>query len=123
MEDVYIDTDENVVYDKAGILSRFALFVEGAVSPEVMLAALRAYIVEQVALGNIDVELETSLLAKVDAAIRALERDNPNDTKVAMNDLKALTNQVEAQTEKKISTETATEIIDRANVISSTLGG
>jgi hypothetical protein len=88
-----------------------------------MLAALRAYIVEQVALGRIDVELETSLLAKVDAAIRALERDNANDAKVAMNDLKALTNQVEAQTDKKIMPETAAEIIERASAITATLGG
>jgi len=123
LEDVYVDTDENVVYGKAGSLSRFALFVEGVGSPETMLATLRAYIVEQVALSNIDAELEISLLAKVDAAIRALDRGNPNDAKVAMNDLKALTNEVEAQTDKKIAPETAAEIIDRADAISAMLGG
>jgi hypothetical protein len=88
-----------------------------------MLEALRAYIVEQVAVVNIDVELATSLLAKVDAAIHALERDNPNDAKVAMNDLKALTNEVEAQTNKKIIPETAAEIIKRASAITAALGG
>ncbi|HCO93340.1 MAG TPA: hypothetical protein DIU00_05215, partial [Phycisphaerales bacterium] len=43
LEDVYVDTDENVVYGKAGSLSRFALFVEGVWSPDTLLAALRAY--------------------------------------------------------------------------------
>jgi hypothetical protein len=93
------------------------------VTPEAMLANLRAYIVEQVGLGNIDAEMETSLLSKVDAAIAALARDNPNDAKVAMNDLKALVNQVEAQTDKKITPETAAEIIQRANAIIAVLGG
>jgi len=73
LEYVYVDTDENVVYGKAGSLSRFALFVEAVGSPETMLDALRFYIVEQVAMGSIDAELETSLLAKVDATIRTLE--------------------------------------------------
>jgi hypothetical protein len=91
--------------------------------PEMMLSQLRAYILQQVALGNIDAEMEVSLLAKVDAAMAALARDNPNDAKVAMNDLKALVNQVEAQTDKKITPETAAEIIQRANAIIAVLGG
>ena len=94
-----------------------------AATPEMMLAGLKAYILQQVVLGNIDAEMEVSLLAKVDAAIAALDRDNPNDAKVAMNDLKALINQVEAQTEKKIEAVTAEEIIDRANAIITVLSG
>ncbi|MHC4732867.1 MAG: hypothetical protein ACYTDW_00210 [Planctomycetota bacterium] len=58
---------------------------------------------DEVAAGNIDIELENSLLAKIGAALSALDRGNPNDAKVAMNDLKALLNQVEAQTDKKNS--------------------
>jgi predicted outer membrane repeat protein len=91
--------------------------------PEMMLAGLALFIMDEVDAGNIDAEMEVSLLAKVDAAIAALDRDNPNDAKVAMNDLKALVNQVEAQTDKKITLETAAEIIQRANDISAELGG
>jgi predicted metal-binding transcription factor (methanogenesis marker protein 9) len=64
-----------------------------------------------------------SLLAKVDAALAALDRGNPNDAKVVMNDLKALTNQVEALVDKKITPEAAAEIIQRANDIIAELGG
>lgn len=96
---------------------------EALVDPETMLAGLRAYIVEQVGLGTIEAEMEVSLLAKVDAAISALNRGNANDAKVAMNDLKALVNQVEAQTDKKIEEVAAAEIIDRANAIIAVLGG
>ena len=88
-----------------------------------LLDGLRAYILQQVALGNIDAEMEVSLLAKVDAALAALDRRNPNDAKVAMNDLKALVNQVEAQVGKKITAEVAAEIIQRANEIIAELGG
>jgi hypothetical protein len=98
-------------------------FEAPAATPEAMLDGLRAYIVEQVALGNIDAEMEVSLLAKVDAALAALDRGNANDAKVAMNDLKALVNQVEAQTDKKIEAVAAAEIIDRANAIIAALGG
>lgn len=94
-----------------------------AATPETMLAGLRAYIVEQVGLGTIEAEMEVSLLAKVDAAISALNRGNANDAKVAMNDLKALVNQVEAQTDKKIDAGVAAVIIERANAIIAALGG
>ncbi len=93
------------------------------VTTEAMLDGLRAYIVGAVALDNIDEEMEVSLLAKVDAAIATLDRDNPNDAKVAMNNLKALVNQVEAQTDKKIDAGVATVIIERANAIIAALGG
>lgn len=92
-------------------------------TPETMLAREALFIMDQVDAEQIDPELETSLLAKVDAAIAALDRDNPNDAKVAMNDLKALVNQVEAQAGKKITQQAAEGIIQRANDIITALGG
>jgi len=73
--------------------------------------------------GSIDPELEQSLLAKVNAAMDALAKANPSAAAVAMNDLKALVNQVEAQEDKKITPETAAEIIAWANRIITDLGG
>ena len=105
-----------------GLCVDMGAFEALAATPEAMLAGLRAYIVEQVGLG-IDAEMEVSLLAKVDAAISALNRGNANDVKVVMNDLKALVNQVEAQTDKKIMPDVAAKIIDRANAIIAALGG
>jgi probable HAF family extracellular repeat protein len=92
-------------------------------TPENQLWVLRQYITHQVASGHIQAELQQGLLAKVDAAIAALARANPNDAKVAMNDLKALVNQVEAQTGKKIDPAVAAEVIARANRIIAALGG
>jgi hypothetical protein len=40
-----------------------------------------------------------------------------------MNDMKALINHVEAQTDKKIKPEAAAEIIQKANAIIAALGG
>ncbi len=105
-----------------GLCVDMGAFEATPATPETMLAGLRAYIVEQVGLG-IDAEMEVSLLAKVDAAISALNRGNTNDVKVVMNDLKALVNQVEAQTDKKIMPDVAAKIIDRANAIITALGG
>ena len=96
---------------------------ETLAEPEMMLAGLALFIMDEVDAGNIDAEMEVSLLAKINAALAALDRDNPNDAKVAMNDLKALVNQVEAQTDKKITPETAAVIIQRANAIIAVLGG
>lgn len=76
-----------------------------------------------VASGGIAPEMQTSLLAKINAAIDALVKGNSSASKVAMNDLKALVNQVEAQTDKKITPPVATEIINRANRIILALGG
>jgi probable HAF family extracellular repeat protein len=92
-------------------------------TPRTMLDRLEAFILAEVALGGIDPEMMESLLAKVDAASAALDKGNPNDAKVAMNDLKALINQVEAQIDKKITAETAAEIIQQANAIIAALGG
>jgi hypothetical protein len=89
--------------------------------PETMLAGLALFIMDEVDAGNIDTELERSLLVKVNAALAALDRGNPNDAKVAMNDLKALINQVEAQVGKKITPEVAAEVIQRANAIMAAL--
>jgi len=91
--------------------------IELHATPEKMLAGLALFIMDEVDAGNIDTELERSLLAKVNAALAALDRGNPNDAKVAMNDLKALINQVEAQVNKKITEGAAAEIIQRANDI------
>jgi hypothetical protein len=76
-----------------------------------------------VASGGVAPEMQTSLLAKINAAIAALVQGNANASKVAMNDLKAFVNQVEAQTDKKITPPVAAEIIVRANRIIVVLGG
>ncbi|UCD52495.1 MAG: hypothetical protein JSW27_07635, partial [Phycisphaerales bacterium] len=99
------------------------VFFTTAMTPEMMLAALRAYIVEQTVLGNIDAQLQTSLLAKVDATICALDRSDTGDAKVVINDLKALISQVEAQADKKITPEVAAAIIEQANDIITAVGG
>ena len=92
-------------------------------TPEEMLTVTATLIMDGVVEGNIDAELEQGLLANVDAALAALDRGNPNDAKVAMNDLKALINQVEAQMDKKITADVAAQIIQNANAIITQLGG
>ncbi len=92
-------------------------------SPEVMLSELTSFITSEVEAGNIDPELEASLLAKVNGAIAALDKGNPNDVKTAMNKLKALVNHVEAQADKKITSDAAAAIILRVNGIIAALGG
>jgi hypothetical protein len=91
--------------------------------PPILIAGLGLFIMDEVDSGNIAPELEGSLLVKIDAALAALDRGNPNDAKVAMNDLKALINQVEAQIDKKITPEAAAEIIQQANATIAALGG
>jgi hypothetical protein len=93
------------------------------VTPEEMLVEMALFIMDEVGAGNVAPELEVSLRAKVEAALSALEEGNPNAAKVAMNDLKALINQVEAQTDNKITPEAAMEIIESANEIITALGG
>jgi hypothetical protein len=78
---------------------------------------LRAYIVARVASGHIETQLQQALLAKVDGAIAALDRGDRPGAKVAMNELKALVNQVAAQDGKKIESGTVVEITLRANYI------
>ena len=92
-------------------------------TPEEMLVDLYTQILTEVSLGSIDVELETPLLAKVEAASAALARGNKNDAKVAMNNLKALINQLEAQIDKKITSDAAAEIIQKVNAIIAVLSG
>ena len=70
-----------------------------------------------------DPDLETALLAKVNAALAALARNDKASAKTAMNDLKALVSQVEAQTGNKIDAATATEIIADASQIIAALAG
>jgi len=93
----------------------------GEVDPPTMLEDLSAFIAEPTT-GTVDPVMAPSLTAKVDSALAALARDNRNAAKVAANHLKALVNQVEAQTDKKISAEAAAEIITQANAIVSALG-
>jgi probable HAF family extracellular repeat protein len=111
-------------YNPSGIEQGWiATISEPAVNqPPILLAGLALFILDEVDSGNIDSELEGSLLVKVDAALSALDKDNPNAAKVAMNDLKALINQVEAQVDKKITPEAAAEIIQQANAIIVALG-
>jgi len=96
--------------------------VELSAGPETMLVPLRSYILQQVVLGNIDVDLEGGLLDKVDAASETLASGNPNNAKAAMNNMKALINQVKAQTGKKITADAAAAIIEIANQIIAALG-
>lgn len=84
---------------------------------------MKAYILEQVSLGGIDAKLKDALLAKVNAALSALDRGNTNDAKVATNELNALISQVNAQTNKKITPEVAAIIIESANAIIAILAG
>jgi len=106
-----------------GLCVDMGAFEAPPVTPEAMLAQLKAYILQQVALGNIDVDLEGGLLDKVDAASETLASGNPNNAKPAMNNMEALINQVEAQTDKKIEADAAAAIIERANAIIAALGG
>lgn len=101
---------------------RACIWIPATTATVQMVAETALLIMDKVDAGNIDPELEASLLAKVEAAISALEKGNSNDAKVAMTDLKALINQVEAQTDKKITTEVAAEIIQSANDIIAALG-
>ena len=67
--------------------------------------------------GSIDPSLRSSLTAKVRSAHAALDRGKTNDGRVAVNVLKALVAQVEAQAGKKISQEAATSIVIQADAI------
>ena len=78
---------------------------------------------EEAADGQVEPEMATGLLAKVKAALAALDRANPNCDRVAINNLKALINHVEAQSGKKITGESATAIIAKAKAVIVALGG
>jgi len=101
--------------DSLGNTSEFSACVFGDSAAELL--HLRDLIVYHVGTGDIDPQLEQPLVTKVDSAIDALERGDKPGAKVAMNDLKALVNQVQAQTGGKIDAVTAATIIDRANLI------
>ena len=101
--------------------------------PEQLLEELSLYILDQVdqyqkpvppdiELRGIAPELEASLLAKVNAALATLEKGNPNNTKVVMNNMKAFVNQVSAQTDKKVSEEASEVIIGSATAVDNALG-
>ncbi len=88
--------------------------------PKVLLDELAATIVTAGEIGDIDSEITESLLAKVYAALAALDRDNPT---VAINNLQALINQVAAQAGKKIDPDTAEVIVTQAEAIVGAPGG
>jgi hypothetical protein len=91
-------------------------------TPVNQLSNLMKLIGYSVASGDIAPEMQPSLMAKINAAIDALVKGNASASKVAMNDLKALVNQVEAQTDNKITPTIAAEIVTRANRIIAALG-
>jgi hypothetical protein len=111
------------IYDRALSADEILAHADAYFPPEITLAGIALFIRDEVDSGNIAPELEESLLVKIGAALAALNRDNPNEAKVAMNDLRALINQVEAQTNKKITSEVAAEIIRRVNAMIAALGG
>jgi hypothetical protein len=80
---------------------------------------IRKLIQYSATVGRIDVQLRTSLLSKISAAEAALARGN---IKAAVNNLKALINQVEAQNGKKIDMAVAAELILRANRVIEAIG-
>jgi parallel beta-helix repeat protein len=61
--------------------------------------------------------IENSLLAKIDTAIAKLEDDNPKNDRAAVRSLRALINEVEAQSGKKINEEDAAELIEACQQI------
>jgi len=91
-------------------------------SPSNQLSNLNKLISYGVASGQIDPALQSSLSAKVEAALEALARGDKNSARAAMGELSALVNQVEAQSGKKIERAIATQIIERANRVIASLG-
>jgi hypothetical protein len=104
------DTSGNVATDE-----QVVTVVPG--SPENQLSNLGKAIEQAVASDDISSEIVDSLLAKVDAAMAALDRGNVNDAKTAMNQLKALINEIEAQSDHMIVPATALELIWRIELI------
>ena len=92
-------------------------------APEVMLAGTALFIMDEVDAGTIGAKLEGSLLAKVNAALAALDKGNPNAERVAINNLNALISKVEAQAGKKIESDVAAAIIEEADTVIAELGG
>jgi hypothetical protein len=67
--------------------------------------------------AGVDPKIATSLTADVNAALAALAKGNKNANKVAVNNLNALINHVNAQAGKKISSNAAQAIIAQARAI------
>jgi len=80
--------------------------------PPTMLNELKGFITAPA--SGVDPVIGTSLTAKVNAALAALDRGKE---KTALNNLNALLNQVRAQTGKKISTEAADAITTQVEAI------
>ena len=67
--------------------------------------------------------MEVPLLAKMNAVLAAPEKGKSNAATMAINNLQALINQVEAQTGKKTTEGVAEVLIFKANSIIAALGG
>jgi hypothetical protein len=128
-----LSEDETQVLFSLLILSSTKIHLRAQTQdPERLLEELSLYILDQVdqcqkpvqpdiELIGIAPQLETSLLSKVNAALAALEKGNPNNTKVVLNNMKALVNQVSAQTNKKVSEEASEVIIGSATAVADAL--
>jgi hypothetical protein len=86
--------------------------------PPALLDSLADFIADPT-VGTVDAVMQTSLTVKVNAALAAIDQGKD---KVAVNNLKALINHVNAQSGKKISPDAAAEIIEQANAIITALG-
>jgi hypothetical protein len=86
--------------------------------PPALLDSLADFIADPT-VGTVDAVMQTSVTAKVSAALAAIDQGKD---KVAVNNLKALINHVNAQSGKKISPDAAKAIIDQANAIIAALG-
>jgi WD40 repeat protein len=93
--------------------------------PKKMLTELMLFIMSEFYLGNIGAELAWDSLVNVQAALAALDSGDGDGVQAAMNDLKALINQVKTQTDSQVTPETAAEILQRADeiIIIVALGG
>ena len=116
----FTDQEVRVAFDNFRVNS--GTFVDCG-HPASQVTVLDKLIAYEVATGGVTPEVQQSLHAKVDAALSALARGNPNNAIVAMNDLNALVNYVNAQRGNQITAEAAAAIIDGGNSIIASLGG
>lgn len=63
--------------------------------------------------GEVAAQIQSSLLAKLDAAGAALARNKPNSLRTAVNNLEALVRQIDAQSGKKIDAQAAAAMVER----------
>lgn len=85
--------------------------------PREMLTELMLLVMNEYYLGNIDAELAWDSLVNVQAALAALDSDNPDAAAAAMNNLKSLINEVVSPRNNTITPEAAAEITQQADEI------